>query len=66
MSFLSYADSIPLNLSKLTVLVEEQGKSQKSFDLSSFDWDLNHSNLCNTDGAMNFQNWEIFSGTPSR
>ena len=46
------------------MLVEERGKSQKYFDLSAFDWDLNHSNLCSTDGAMNFQKWELFPGSP--
>ena len=51
---------IKLNLPILLVLVEQRGKSQKYFDLSAFDWDLNHSNLCNTGGAVNFQKLELF------
>ena len=47
----------------LLLLLEQRGKSQKYFDLSAFEWNLNGSDLCSTDGAMNFQKWEPFSGS---
>ena len=49
----------------MIVLVEQQEKSQKHFDLSAFNWNLNSSNLCTTVGAMTFQKRELFSGSPS-
>ena len=60
-----YRIFIKLNLPILLVLVELRGKSQKYFDLSAFDWDLNHSDPESADGVMNFQKWELFSCSPS-
>ena len=46
------------------VLVEPQRKSQNYLDLSAYNWKLNHSNLCSTDGPMNFEKWELFLTHP--
>ena len=53
-----------LNLPILLVLVRQREKSQKYDDLSSFNWYLNHSDLCSTHGAMNFLKWELFLAHP--
>ena len=39
-------------------------KSQKYFDLSTFNYNLYDSNPCSSLGVMNFQKWELFSGSP--
>ena len=57
---------IRLNSPILLVLVKQRQRSQKYFDLSAFNWNLNYSNLCSTHGAMNFLKWEPFSGSLGR
>ena len=44
----------PLDLPMLIVLVKQRQKSQKQFNFSAFNWNLNHSNLCCTHDTMNF------------
>ena len=61
-SFCNHEIFIKLNLPILLVLVGQREKSQKYFDLSTFKQNLNDSNL----GVMNFQKWELFSGSPGR
>ena len=39
-------------------------KSQKSFNLSAFNFNWNQSILYSTLGAMDLQRWELFSGSP--
>ena len=56
--------SVKFNLSLFLVLVRQREKSQKFFDLSALNENLNHSNLCDNVGAMNFQKWELFPGSP--
>ena len=46
------------------MLVGQRKKSQKYFDLSTFNYNLYDSNLCSSLGVMNFQKWELFSGSP--
>ena len=46
------------------MLVGQREKSQKYFDLSVFNKNLNDSNPCSSLGVMNFQKWELFSGSP--
>ena len=46
------------------VLVGQRKKSQKYFDLSTFNCNLYDSNPCSSLGIMNFQKWELFSGSP--
>ena len=46
------------------VLVGQRKKSQKYFDLSTFNYNLYDSNPCSSLGVMNFQKWELFSGSP--
>ena len=41
-------------------------KSQKYFDLSTFNYNLYDSNPCSSLGVMDFQKWELFSGSPGR
>ena len=48
------------------MLVGQRKKSQKYFDLSTFNYNLYDSNLCSSLGVMNFQKWELFSGSPGR
>ena len=42
----------------------QREKSQKYFDLSIFDQNLNDSNPWSSLVAMNFQKWELFPGSP--
>ena len=58
----NHENSFKLGLPILLVFVKKQRKkSQKYFDLSAgINWNLNHSNLCSTYGAMNFQKWRHF------
>ena len=44
--------------------VVQSEQSKKYFDFSAFSKNLNHSNACSSLGAMNFQKWELFSGSP--
>ena len=46
------------------MLVGQRKKSQKYFDLSTFNYNLYDSNPCSSLGVMNFQKWELFSGSP--
>ena len=46
------------------MLVGQREKSRKYFDLSTFNYNLTDSNLCSSLGVMNFQKWELFSGSP--
>ena len=48
------------------MLVGQRKKSQKYFDLSTFNYNLYDSNPCSSLGVMNFQKWELFSGSPGR
>ena len=52
--FCNHEIFIKLNLVIILLLVRKREKSQKYFDLSTFDWNLNDSNLFSTHGAMNF------------
>ena len=63
-SFRNHEIFIKLNLHILLVLVKQREKSQKYSHLSAFNWSLDNSNLCSIHGAMNFQKWELFSGSP--
>ena len=64
MSICNHEIFIKLNLPILLVLVGQREKSQKYFDLSTFNYNLNDSNPCSNLGVMNFHNWELFSGSP--
>ena len=57
-----------INLSSLILLIlmRQRENSQRYFDLSAFNWNLNHSNLLSTLGAMNCEKWEFMSGSPGR
>ena len=57
---------VKFNLSIFLELMRQWEKSHKFFDLSAFNYNLNHSNLWSTLGVMNFQRWELFSGSPGR
>ena len=46
------------------MLIGQRKKSQKYFDLSTFNYNLYDSNPCSSLGVMNFQKWELFSGSP--
>ena len=46
------------------MLVGQREKSQKYFDLSTFNHNLYDSNPWSSLGVMNFQKWELFSGSP--
>ena len=46
------------------MLVGQRKKSQKYFDLSTVNYNLYDSNPCSSLGVMNFQKWELFSGSP--
>ena len=46
------------------MLVGQRKKSQKYFDLSTFNYNLYDSNPCSSLGVINFQKWELFSGSP--
>ena len=46
------------------MLVGQREKSQKYFDLSAFNKNLNDSNPGSSLRIMNFQTWELFSGSP--
>ena len=46
------------------MLVGQRKKSQKYFDLSTFNYNLYDSNPRSSLGVMNFQKWELFSGSP--
>ena len=46
------------------VLVRKARKSETYFDLSYFNWNFNHSDICYTLGISSFQKWELFSGSP--
>ena len=46
------------------MLVGQRKKSQKYFDLSTFNYNLYDSNPFSSLGVMNFQKWELFSGSP--
>ena len=48
------------------MLVRQRKTSQKYFDLLAFNYRLNHSNMWSPLDAMNFQKWELFSGSSSR
>ena len=48
------------------MLVEQREKSQKYFDLSTFNKNLNDSNPCSGLGVMNFLMWELFSGSSGK
>ena len=48
----------------LLALVGQQENSQIYFDLLGFDQNLNDSYLSSSVDAMNFQKWELFSGSP--
>ena len=55
--FPSYCDHkivIKYNLPILLMPIRQQEKSQKYFDLSAFDWNLNRSDMLSTLGATNF------------
>ena len=64
-SFCNHEIFVKSNLPTYLVLLRQREKSQKYFDLLAFNWNLNHSNLWRTLGAINFQKWEHFSGSPS-
>ena len=57
---------VKLNLPIFVVLVGQREKSQKYFDLSTFNHNLYDSNPWSSLGVMNFQKWELFSGSPGR
>ena len=63
-SFCKHEIFIKLNLPILLVLVGQREKSQKYFDLSTFNQNLNDSNPWSSLGVMNFQKWELSSGSP--
>ena len=63
-SFCEHEIFIMLNLPILLVLVRQREKSQKYLSLLAFNWNLNHSNLRSTFGAINLLKWELFSGSP--
>ena len=46
------------------MLVGQGKKSQKYFDLSTVNYNLYDSNPRSSLGVMNFQKWELFSGSP--
>ena len=46
------------------MLVGQREKSQKYFDLSTFNYNLYDSNPWSSLGVMKFQKWELFSGSP--
>ena len=46
------------------MLVGQRKKSQKYFDLSTFNWKLNDSNPCSSLGVTNYQKWEFVSDSP--
>ena len=46
------------------MLVGQRKKSLKYFDLSAFNYNLNESNPSSSLGVMNFQKWELSSGSP--
>ena len=46
------------------MLVGQRKKSQKYIDPSTFNYNLYDSNPCSSLGVMNFQKWELFSGSP--
>ena len=48
------------------MLVGHREKSEKYFDLSTFNYNLYDSNPCSSLSVMNFQKWELFSGSPGR
>ena len=52
------------NLPTFVVLVGQREKSQKYIDLSPFNKNLNDLNLSSNLGFMNFQMWELFTGSP--
>ena len=62
-SFYNHESFIKLNLPILLVLVRQREKSQKYFDPLTLNLNLNDSNLCSSHGVMNFQKWELFSGS---
>ena len=51
---------VKFTVSMFLVLKRQQRKSQKYFELLTFNMKINHSNMLTTLGAMNFQKWEIF------
>ena len=53
-----------LNLPILLVVVGQREKSQKYFDPSTFNKNLNDLNPCSSLGVMNFQKWELFLAHP--
>ena len=57
---------IKLKLPIPLVLARQREKSQKYFNRSAINKNLNDSNLCSTLGAMNCPNWELFSGSSGR
>ena len=61
-SFCDHEIFIKPDLPVLLVLVGQRKKSQKYFDPSAFTYNLNESNL--RLGVMNFQKWNLFSGSP--
>ena len=65
-SFCNHKIFTKLNLPIFLVLVGQQEKSQKYFDLSAFNQNLNDSNPYSSLGALNFQKWKLFSGSPGR
>ena len=46
------------------MMVGQREKSQKYFDLSTFNKNLNDSNPCCSLGVMNFKSGNYFSGSP--
>ena len=63
-SFSNHEFLVKLNLPIFVVLVGQQEKSQKYIDLSDFNYNLNDSNPWSSLGVMNFQKWELLSGSP--
>ena len=62
-SFCNHKIFVKLNLPIFLVLIRQREKSQKYFNHSAFNQNLNHSDLCITLGALNFQMWELYSGS---
>ena len=54
---------VKFSLYILLVFLRQREKSQKYLDLLACNWNSNHSNLQSFLDVMNFQKWEIFSGS---
>ena len=55
---------IKLNVPISVVLIGQRENSQKYFDLSTSNKNLNDANPFSSLGVMNFQKWELFSVSP--